>query len=512
MPRVSLCVCRVSLYVFHLTAHRYAVIVIFEKYLSSWLNDREEGRSPVDAVEEAAAVLAFVMHWRSYITSNEGKRKGLTLEANFLTRETFLDLITSCHGCILRFPQFRDNWEGKFKPDGPRFSSAYSEYFFQYGRMAQTNSPVVSQKGWYTHGRHYIYQQFLEATSNHPVPASCRGIPHTIDRIQIPSVAPDWHPSDDDLRAAIDRGVKLAVELLHYCGMDTTSATLTGFFKHPYKHFPLADVYDVRKDTGGDVGGDGDDEDPPEERPPHHEEVDSLTVDAADAADAEALLTQLMRAHPQVGEVQGRLGSDAAKAFATEVNALIVNFNQSIQEEAKDRKYRFVVKRLMKAHQRNGTLDDELDYYRDDDDVAVAFKGPDGEKWWILGNIEESTVSRSNVDESRAVANTGAEYLRKLDKDYKRDGVYIDDPKGLFVLRWYKEVDGSGRELQGYQNSNCKAYKLMRNNDGEAFRYTAQVQLISKVILKRHRDQAMTFTLNAKDAKMVGQKRSHMDI
>ena len=88
-----------------------------------------------------------------------------------------------------------------------------------------------------------------------------------------------------------------------------------------------------------------------------------MTVDAADAADAEALLTQLMRAHPQVGEVQGRLGSDAAKAFATEVNALIVNFNQSIQEEAKDRKYRFVVKRLMKAHQRNGTLDDELDYY-----------------------------------------------------------------------------------------------------------------------------------------------------
>jgi hypothetical protein len=78
---------------------------------------------------------------------------------------------------------------------------------------------------------------------------------------------------------------------------------------------------------------------------------------------------------------QGRLGSDAAKAFATEVNALIVNFNQSIQEEAKDQKYRFVVKRLMKAHQRNGTPDDELDYCRDDDGVSVAFKGPNGEKW-----------------------------------------------------------------------------------------------------------------------------------
>ena len=56
-------------------------------------------------------VLTFIMHWRYYVVSAEGKRRGLTLEANFLTRETFLDLVTACHGCILRFPQFRDNWD-----------------------------------------------------------------------------------------------------------------------------------------------------------------------------------------------------------------------------------------------------------------------------------------------------------------------------------------------------------------------------------------------------------------
>ena len=81
----------------------------------------------------------------------------------------------------------------------------------------------------------------------------------------------------------------------------------------------------------------------------------------------------------------------------------------------------------------------------------------------------------------------------------------------LFVLRWYKEVDANGAELSGYQNKECKAYKLMRNNDGVAFRYTSQVQIISKVILKRHRNQAMTFTLNASDKKMVVTKRKHMD-
>ena len=35
----------------------------------------------------------------------------------------------------------------------------------------------------------------------------------------------------------------------------------------------------------------------------------------------------------------------------------------------------------MKAHQRAGdTLDEELDYYKDDDDVAVLFTLPDGKK------------------------------------------------------------------------------------------------------------------------------------
>ena len=65
-------------------------------------------QDPLDSVEEAALVLAFVMHWRYHVVTTNG----LTLAKNFLTRETFLDIVTSSHGCILRFPQFRDNWGG----------------------------------------------------------------------------------------------------------------------------------------------------------------------------------------------------------------------------------------------------------------------------------------------------------------------------------------------------------------------------------------------------------------
>lgn len=70
-------------------------------------------------------------------------------------------------------------------------------------------------------------------------------------------------------------------------------------------------------------------------------------------------------------------------------------------------------------------------------------------------------------------------------------------------MRWYKEVDRDGKELNGYQNKECVAYKLTLDNDGAAFQWTPNVQLITKVYLKKHLSQARTYTCNKKDAKMV---------
>ena len=68
-----------------------------------------------------------------------------------------------------------------------------------------------------------------------------------------------------------------------------------------------------------------------------------------------------------------------------------------------------------------------------------------------------------------------------------RQTVYLNDPKGVFVLRWYKEVTKAGSDVTGgrYQNKHCAAYKLTRDNDGAAFVYTSNVQLISKVYLQK---------------------------
>ena len=85
------------------------------------------------------------------------------------------------------------------------------------------------------------------------------------------------------------------------------------------------------------------------------------------------------------------------------------------------------------------------------------------------------------VDARRATGSSSAEYLRQLSMSQRSNGVFINDPKGLFILRWYREVKGDGTPPDGprYQNRACKYYKLTSDNDGEAFRWTSNYQIIS---------------------------------
>ena len=145
--------------------------------------------------------------------------------------------------------------------------------------------------------------------------------------------------------------------------------------------------------------------------------------------------------------------------------------------------------------------------------VAVLFYMDDEltgntKKVWILGNIEEVATVRGTLDERRALTQGAAGYLDGLDrilpmdKDY-RPRVHIDDPNGVFILRWYREVDRSGRLLHGYQNKSCAGYQLMEDNDEELFYWTANVQIISKVYLAKHPTQRDVRTLNRSDTKML---------
>ena len=64
-----------------------------------------------------------------------------------------------------------------------------------------------------------------------------------------------------------------------------------------------------------------------------------------------------------------------------------------------------------KAHQQTGTANEEIDYYRDDDDVAVLFTLAGGTEAWRLGNIEEVSVASGTVNHQQ--------FQNKLCKGYK---------------------------------------------------------------------------------------------
>ena len=137
---------------------------------------------------------------------------------------------------------------------------------------------------------------------------------------------------------------------------------------------------------------------------------------------------------------------------------------------------------------------------------------PDGSKAFAIGNIEEITTAKGNVDARRALSASGAEYLCSLEKDYQTR-IQIDDPKGLFIFRWYREVRADGSRVQGkrYQNPQTAGYYLTLDNDGDPFVWTSNIQLISKVYLEKHSAQSRVYKLNKKDEKMLKTKMAKME-
>ena len=151
---------------------------------------------------------------------------------------------------------------------------------------------------------------------------------------------------------------------LRFCGVRANLCAQTGFFKQPCLHFPLADTY---VQGGALLEEPGEKEDDPNGTP-DAEPAELTAMGAQDAADAEAVLNQLMRNGANVAPPTG--GEEGSSAeFFEEIRKLLADFNVSIQEESKDRKLRFHVKRLIKSHQQRGEdVDEELDFYMDDDD------------------------------------------------------------------------------------------------------------------------------------------------
>ena len=76
--------------------------------------------------------------------------------------------------------------------------------------------------------------------------------------------------------------------------------------------------------------------------------------------------------------------------------------------------------------------------------MGVAVSKDSSSKVFAIGNIEQVAVADGTVDARRATGSSSAEYLRQLSMSQRSNGVFINDAKGLFILRWYREVKGDG--------------------------------------------------------------------
>ena len=88
-------------------------------------------------------------------------------------------------------------------------------------------------------------------------------------------------------------------------------------------------------------------------------------------------------------------------------------------------------------------------------------------------------------------------------------GVHIDDPKAMFLFRWYQEVDASGKvfvdgdKVPTYQNKGCKGYYLPLDNGGFPFEWVSNMQVICAVHLKQFLTKNRTYQLPAPDKKTI---------
>jgi len=90
----------------------FAYVSMGFRLMRAWLGEAN-GASTDQIITDAAFALSFALFWRDWVLDSCH-----ALETAFLTRETFLDVVTSCNTRILSFPLYRDH-HPKCKPHGP---------------------------------------------------------------------------------------------------------------------------------------------------------------------------------------------------------------------------------------------------------------------------------------------------------------------------------------------------------------------------------------------------------
>jgi hypothetical protein len=179
-------------------------VMFFHRYLRIFV---VKNRKPVEVLQDCGWCLAFLGYWHKSIVDFGQKHN---YASNFLTNETFQDMIISLNNVVLMvafFAQYLPNVKLGFS----RLSSRFVEYMFQYLRLGGPGHNINVCVGSALN-KLRTFDALLELESKDlllPDIKSKRGMPRSKERI-----AKDWnkaeagyYPNVDDLVKAIEAGV-----------------------------------------------------------------------------------------------------------------------------------------------------------------------------------------------------------------------------------------------------------------------------------------------------------------
>jgi hypothetical protein len=387
------------------------------------------------------------------------------LKIHFLTRETFLDVVVMCQVRILMVKLYREKYP-TFRIFGDRFSSRFSEYVFQYCRMAETNSPMCSVLGFKRHLRHFHLMIDMAVTSGLKFPPSKRGVPNDISRVDLDkhSVPAGWHLSDAEICTILDKAVEVTngigtgdctkwwMGILDCPDVVTTNLRNSKeFFSAPVKHFKPDDLWGVG------VGAAPHADDAPADAP-HREDDDDVVeievIDVNEEKDATTIFGRLVERSGQYGSSSG-CGGDQMK-FVRDMCDKLKKFNNELIRLAQDRKFRFRVTKVFHGQAKGIDDADKWDYYSDDDDALLVVKRGSTEHF-AIGNIHEIIVmNQVPVDKSNL---TAGDALRNGEPK-ERIPLRFEPNRVAMLMKLYDEVDKDGNVVPGYGNAAQKYYRL----------------------------------------------------
>jgi hypothetical protein len=158
--------------------------------------------SPVSSVRDMGYTITFLAVWRQLCLESDD----MTLKHNFLSRETYTDVLLTAMTVVLLVKVYRDYYRDQ--PWVPRrFSSRFNEYIFSYMRLQMKGTPNFTALSSRRLLRNLMAQLSSEVDTNVKFPQFKRGHTRGQGRCDFDAGKQQSWPTDVEIEAALEEGM-----------------------------------------------------------------------------------------------------------------------------------------------------------------------------------------------------------------------------------------------------------------------------------------------------------------